>query len=259
MTQRDYVVKSVVKALDILEMLDQEKELGISELAEKLQLDKSTVHRLVTTLKLQGYVTQNQTNQKYANSIKLFEMGNRMIEGMGFRRQCQPYLEELAMRTHETVNLAIQDGHEIIYIDKIESRATIKVDLGIGKRLPMYCTGLGKAMLAWLPEEELDQLYGETVFKPYTPKTLTTLQDLKESLAVIRQQGYSLDDEEYVVGLMCVAAPIWNHQGRPIAAISVAVPEYRFQEGLVTTDYGEVVKEISEKISRELGCRQENN
>ena len=259
MAPRDNLVKSVVKALEILEILNLEAELGISEMADKLQWDKSTVHRLVATLKEKGYVSQNGSNQKYANSMKLFEMGNGVVERRGFRRQCQPFLEELAGRTHETVNLAVQDGKEIIYIDKIESRATIKVDLGIGKRLPMYCTGLGKAILAWLPEKEVDRLMADETFTVYTPKTLTNLPALKEQLSLIRKQGYSLDDEEYVMGLKCVAAPVLNHQGRPVAAISVAVPEYRFMEGQTGTDYAAAVLEVGRKISLELGFNQQEN
>ena len=253
MTTRDNLVKSVMKALEILELLNREAELGISEMADRLGWDKSTVYRLVATLKEKGYVNQNPANQKYANSMKLFEMGNSVVERLGFRRKCQPYLEELAMRTHETVNLAIQDGSEIIYIDKIESMATIKVDLAIGKRLPMYCTGLGKAILAWLPEEEVDLLLQEEHFTAHTANTVTSLNELKKQLVQIRQKGYSLDDEEYVMGLKCVASPVWNHQGKPVAAVSVAIPEYRYENGTDQAGYAGLVMEVAQKISRELG------
>lgn len=253
---RDNLVKSVIKALDIMELLNCEGELGISEMADKLKWDKSTVYRLVATLREKGYVTQNPASQKYSNSMKLFEMGNSVVERLGFRRKCQPYLEELAVLTKETVNLAIQDGKEIIYIDKIESRATIKVDLGIGKRLPMYCTGLGKAILACLPEEEVETLLREETFHAHTPNTVTSLEELKLQLSQIRHQGYSLDNEEYVLGLKCVASPIWNYQKKPVAAISVAIPEYRYENGTEHIDYIRAVTDIAAKISRELGFPQ---
>ncbi|SDK86814.1 IclR family transcriptional regulator [Natronincola ferrireducens] len=254
MSQRSNYIKSVIKALDILEVLDKEKELGISELSEKLNWDKSTVHRLVSTLKLKGYVVQSPTSPKYSNSFKLFEMGNNVVEKLGLRRQAQPFLEELLSKTHETVNLAIQDGPYIIYIDKIESPATIKVDLSIGKRLPIYCTGLGKAMLAFMPQETVTNLLKDQVFYPYTPKTVKSLSQLMEELTEIRRLGYSIDDEEYVADLKCIAAPIRNYHNQVVAAISIAVPKYRYDEGAENIGYVELVKTVCEKFSRELGC-----
>ena len=259
MVPRDNTVKSVIKALEILELLNRETELGISQMADQLQWDKSTVHRLTATLKAKGYVRQNKINQKYANSMKLFEMGSGVVERLGIRRQCQPYLEELARKTAETVNLALPDGKEIIYVDKIESRATIKVDLSIGRRLPMYCTGLGKAILAWLGEDEVTALLAEEIFVAHTPNTITSLQALKKELLLIQKQGYSLDNEEYVPGLKCIASPIFNHLGKPIAAISIAIPEYRYREKDADIGYAAKVMEISSQISREMGYQNDSD
>lgn len=254
MGDRSNYIKSVIKALDLLEILDKEKELGISELSEVLGWDKSTVHRLISTLKLKGYVTQSSITQKYSNSFKLFEMGNNVVEKLGLRRQAQPFLEELLSKTHETVNLAIRDEKYILYIDKIESPATIKVDLSIGKKLPIYCTGLGKAMLAFMEESEVRELLKDEVFHPYTEKTVKNFPQLLEQLSEIRSQGYSIDDEEYVAGLKCIAAPIKNYQQEVVAAISIAVPKYRYEEGEKNVAYPLLVKLVADSFSRELGC-----
>ena len=239
-----------------MEVLVQKGELSIGELNEHLGWDKSTIHRLLSTLREKDYVMQNAENQKYRAGIKIFEMGNQVVERLGFRRQCQPYLESLAALTKETVNLAVRDGKDIIYIDKIESSATIKVDLAIGKRLPMYCTGLGKVILAHMPKEEALKILRSETMTAHTPKTLTTVKALQEQLALIRKRGYSLDDEEYVEGLICVAAPIQNHRGEVMAAISIAVPQYRFTEGDKALNYTEKVTETAGKISAELGSFQ---
>ena len=256
MSERSNFVKSVIKALDILEILDKKQELGISDLSELLEWDKSTVHRLVSTLKQKGYVIQNSSNQKYSNSIKLFEMGNNVVERLGLRRQAQSYMEKLAGLCHETVNLAIMDNNHVIYIDKIESQATIKVDLNIGKKLPVFCTGLGKTMLAFKTEEEVRELLKDEVFVKYTSKTVKNLDDLLEQLKLIRENGYSVDDEEYVEGLQCVAAPIRNYSGEVVAAVSVAVPKYRYDEGERNFSYTTLVKHTAYEISKELGYRK---
>lgn len=253
MSERSNIVKSIVKALDILELLDKKSELGITEVSENLELDKSTVHRLMSTLKEKGYVVQNTSNNKYLNSFKLFEMGNNVVEKLGLRRQAQPYLEHLARTTNETVNLAIMYDANIIYIDKIESSATIKVNLNVGKKLPAYCTGLGKAMIAFMPQKKIQEIMKDVEFVQYTDKTVADIDKLMEQLKEIKAQGYSIDDEEYVEGLKCVAAPIFNYSGDVIAAISVAVPKYRYDEGEKNIGYKKIIKNTAINLSKDLG------
>lgn len=256
MPERSNLVQSVIRAFDILELLDNENELGISEISERLGLEKSTVHRLISTLKHKGYVEQNNSNHKYLNSFKLFEMGNNVVERLGLRRQAQPFMEALSVDSRETVNLAIMDGKHIIYIDKIESSETIKVDLRIGKKLPSYCTGLGKAMLAFMSEERVKELLeGETFFR-YTHNTVRDFSHLLEQLKKIRGQGYCIDDEEYVGGLVCIASPVRNFSGEVVAAMSIAVPKYRLNEGEKDLNYiiG-LVKVAADRFSGQLGFR----
>lgn len=253
MAERSNQVKSIVKALGILELLDKENELGIGEISERLGLDKSTVHRLVSTLKQEGYIIQNANSKKYSNSFKLFEMGNNVVEKLGLRKIAQPYLEQISRITNETTNIAIIYDNNIMYIDRIESPATIKVDLRIGKRLPVYCTGLGKVMLAYMPKQKLEEILKNVKFIKYTKNTVENIQKLYEQLEKIREQGYCIDEEEYVEGLICVSAPIMNYRGDIIAAISIAVPKYRFDEGEKNTGFTNILKETAYNLSKEFG------
>ncbi len=253
MNERSNTVKSIVKAFDILELLDKRRELGITEISEELKMDKSTVHRLISTLKDKDYVVQNPSNNKYANSFKLFEMGNNAIERLGLRRLAQPYLEQIARITNETVNIAVMYDTNIIYIDKIESPATIKVDLSIGKKLPVYCTGLGKVMLAYMPEDKVLKILENMDFIKYTDKTVANIQGLFKQFIEIKEKGYCIDDEEYVEGLKCVAAPIFNYYGEVIAAISIAIPKYRYNAGEKDIGYGNLIKTTAANLSKEFG------
>lgn len=231
LNKRSNLIQSVIRALDILEVMDTFGELGISEISDKLNLDKSTVYRMLSTLRYKGCVTQNENNHKYSNSLKLWEMGNSVVERLGVRRQAQPFMERLVIESNETVNLAVMDGKHVIYIDKIESTEIIKADLNVGKRLPVYCTGLGKAMLAFMPEEDAKNLIQDETFVKYTRKTVNSPQELFEQLKEIRQKGYSIDDEEYVEGIKCIASPIINYTKVAVAAISIAVPIFRLDSG----------------------------
>lgn len=255
MKKRSNLVKSIIKAVDIIELLSKEHELGITEISNMLDLDKSTVFRIVTTLREKGMVGQNPITQRYHNSLKLFELGNRIVEDLGLRRMAQPIIKELAEKTGETVNLAILDGSSTVYIDKIESPATIKVDLPIGKRLPSYCTGLGKAMLANLSEKKVDEIIDTTKFEKHTSKTHLNKEDFFKELEDIRIKGYSFDDEEYVEGLKCIAVPILDFKGEALAAISIAVPSYRYDK-FVNEHFIELLVSKSLLLSKMFGYRK---
>ncbi len=248
-------VKSVMKAFLIMEELDKVGELSIGDLSERLLMDKATVHRLINTIKDSGYVNQNLDSKKYSNSLKLLAMGNRVMEKSGVKHIARPYVEELAEKTGETINLGVRVGNKIIYIDKLESSSTIKVGLGIGTSVPSYCSGLGKAILAFTLEDELQEILDSISFEKYTDGSITDIVMLKEEFKKIRERGYSIDDEEYVIGLICIAAPIFDYHGNPVAAISVSSPKYRYDANKHLTFYSSLVTEAAQKISRQLGYK----
>lgn len=246
-------VKSVLKAFSIMEELDQAGELSIGEISERLSMDKATVHRLINTAKDAGYINQNLGNKKYANSFKLLDMGNRVMERTGVKNVARPFLENLWEATGETINLGISVNRKIIYIDKIESSLTIKVGQDIGTTVPIYCSGLGKAILAFTPEEEQINMLDNVILNKHTHNTIISKDKLIEALRMVRDAGYSIDDEEYVVGLICVSAPIFNYHKVPIAAISISCPKYRFDESSHLQQFTTLVKDAALKISRQMG------
>jgi Transcriptional regulator len=248
-------VKSVMKALLIMEELDKTGELSIGDLSERLNMDKATVHRLINTIKDAGYVNQNPDSKKYSNSLKLLAMGNRVMEKLGVKHIARPCMEELSEKTGETINLGIRVDNKIIYVDKLESNSTIKVGLGIGVGVPSYCSGLGKVILAFTPKDELFEILNSITFVKFTGHTITDKPALMKELEIIRKNGYAVDDEEYVDGLICFGAPIFDYHGSPIAAISVSCPKYRYEPARHLELYTVLVSEAARSISKMMGFK----
>ncbi|HWQ80319.1 MAG TPA: IclR family transcriptional regulator [Anaerovoracaceae bacterium] len=246
-------VKSVTKAFLIMEELDKSGELSIGDLSERLRMDKATVHRLVNTVKTSGFVIQNPDNKKYANSLKLLAMGNRVMGKLGVKRLARTYMEELSEKTGETVNLGSIVDNRIIYIDKLVSSSTIKVDLGVGVTVPIYCSGMGKAILAYTPDSELEGILKSISFERFTASTITNRARLMEEFAKIRRDGFAVDDEEYIEGLVCFGAPIFDFDGIPVAAISISCPKYRYDPGRHLMLYTGMVAQAGRDISKMMG------
>lgn len=248
------LVQSVNRAIDILELLNKERSLGITQIGQAVGLEKTTVFRLLQTLCSRGYVRQDLSTQLYSETMKLFDMGIRMVDAHGLLKKARPHIEALAMSTRETVNLAVLDGKDIVYVDKVESMEVIKADLGVGRSFPAYATSLGKCILALLKEDQLEALFKEETFIPLTPRTVSCLDDLKEQIREIRIRGYASDDEELVNGLSCVAAAIRDFKGTPVAAISAAFPSYRFPINSPERQrMAGLIKRAAQSISIELG------
>lgn len=228
MPRLDYV-QSLSRGLEILEVINRNGEMGISEVSDALKMDRSTVYRLVSTLKAREYLKQNRENSRYYCSLKTFEMGCRVVTKLGMGRQVRYIMEELASSVGESVNLGVLDGGDIVHIEKIESHETIKVDVGVGERMPAYSTSLGKAILAFLPREQISGLIEKMKFEKITPNTVTEPKLLLEKLEEVRQCGFAVDDEEFALGLKCLAAPVKDWSGNVVAAVSVAYPKYRKQ------------------------------
>lgn len=247
---KSLLTQSVIKALQILEYINKNGEKGIREISEALDFDKSTVHRLIVTLKQQKYLQQNLSNNRYSCTLKLFQMGMMFTENLGINRQIKGFLEELATKTGESVNLGILDETDVVHIEKVENKEIIKVDMGIGAKIPSYATALGKSILAFLSEESLQNLFECVILHPQTPNTHTSFVNLYKDLQDIKRKGYATDKEEYSLGLSCIAVPIQCGMGKYFAAISVAFPTYRFPKTAV--EENRIVQNLlrtAEKIS----------
>jgi len=248
------LVQSVNRAIDILELLNKERSLGITQIGQAVGLEKTTVFRLLQTLCARGYVRQDLSTQLYSETMKLFEMGIQMVDAHGLLKKARPHIEALAMSTRETVNLAVLDGRNIVYVDKVESSEVIKADLGVGRSFPAYATSLGKSILALLTDDQLELLYKGETFIPLTSATVSSLEDLNEQIREIRIHGYASDNEELVSGLSCVAAAIRDFKGAPVAAISAAFPSYRFPINSTERQrMAGLIKRAAQSISIELG------
>lgn len=262
-------VQSVERAFAIVEVLKEHGELGVAEISAALGLDRSTVHRLLSTLRHLGYVNQNKDSLRYSNSLRFFDIGNSVQRSFGLGDVARPFMKALAEDTGEGVNLAVLQSYCMVYLVKIESSATISVNVPLGAYIPAYCTGLGKMLLSGLPDEEIRAVFSDSgepavrgrthehlQIRRYTERTLPNVDALCAELAKIRERGYSVDDEEYIEGLFCVAAPVHSSAGEIVAALSVARPCFAGMKP-VRKD-SEILKKLlaaADGISRALGWR----
>lgn len=247
------LVKSVERTLKILEVLsDYSDGLGITELSDKVNLHKSTVFRLLSTLINRGYVTQDLESSKYKITFKLFELGSKKVDKLDLLKSSKPYTRMLMESVNEVVHLIIRDEAEIVYIDKVEANNTISMASRIGKRNPMYCTATGKAILAFLPEEEVLKVWNSSKIVKMTGNTITDFILFKKELHNIRQNGYAVDNEENELGVRCVAAPIFDFKGDIAAAISISGPVNRITDDKIDFISNEVIK-YANLISVEIG------
>ena len=247
-------VQSVERTLKIIEALSEEYELGITDLSKRVGMGKSTVHRLISTLHATGYVLQTAEG-KYMLSLKLFDIGNRVINHRSIRHEEKPFLERLAELTHETVNLAILENDCLVYIDRIESMEPLRIGLEIGQGYSAHCTALGKIWLAFISPHELEGfLSRHTEWQRYTEHTIVDKDMLRKEVKQVRINGFAVEKEEYRAGVHCVAAPVFDHHNRIAAAVSVSGPSIRMLEDVMAERIQQVVT-ITAQISARIGYK----
>jgi DNA-binding IclR family transcriptional regulator len=245
-------LSSVANAIRLTKTFSElDSEMGISALATRLGLAKSTVHRLATTLVEYDILEQNRESGKYRLGLALFELGTLVRRKMDAASGAQEQIHALADATGETVQLAILDHLSVLYIRIRESRQAVRMSSSLGSRAPAYCTSVGKALLAFQPLDVVQQVV-EQGLKRLTPNTITDSDMLLAELAAIRAKGFSIDDEEIEIGLRCVAAPIRDHSGQVVAAISVAAPVQRMTKKQIQGTVPTVVA-AADAISRRMG------
>jgi len=226
-TSRPQRLSSVATAIALLKAFSEDDtEIGISSLAKRLGLAKSTVHRLATTLVSDGLLEQDPQSGKYRLGIALFRLGALVRRRMDVSNEARPFLFDLRKKTNETVHLAILDGTEIMYVYYLESTQAIRMRSDLGGRKPAFCTAEGQAILAFGPPEIVERV-AKAGLRARTPQTITDVTRLAKELQVVRQRGYAMDDEESEIGMRCIAAPIRNDAGEIVAAVGVAGPVSR--------------------------------
>lgn len=247
------MVQSVDRALELLNYLKvEDKGFGVTELANKMGIAKSTVHRLLASLEKQNYVKKLENQGTYVLGLKFIEMGQVVVGRLKIIETAKPLLQKLTNEVGEITHLGMLEGFELVYIDKVEANSTIRIYSQTGRRAPLHCTGIGKCLLAYFPEEKLNAFFKEAELNSFTPNTFTKEDELRKELKTIRGQGYAFDNEEHEEGIRCVAAPIFNHQGEVIYAISATGPVSRMSVEKANNSIS-LVKETAQKISERIG------
>ncbi len=232
--------RAVDRVLDILETLSEEPAgLSLSELARRLRVPKGSLHPLVRRLLARGYLTRDggrpgsgRAGGALRLGMRLWSVGAAYLDQVDLVAVARPVMRRLADSLNESVQLAVLDGIHNVYVAREDSDQPVQLVSHVGRRLYAHATGLGKALLAGLPDDEVRRRFGAGSLPQFTPHTLATVDELCEELARVRARGYATDDEEYTPGIRCIAVPIYDRTGAVVAAMSVSVPTFRFSERL---------------------------
>lgn len=249
--KRYYQIASLEKGIKILELLAEKKALTVTQVAGHLDINRAGSHRFLATLRDLGYVEKNE-DKRYQLTFRIMEMGMKVADRFDIRQEARKFMQELSTAFKETVNLGFWDGKDILHLDKIDSHEILRIDASIGSKTPAYCTALGKAILAHLPQEDLNAYLSCIRPVAHGPKTIVSKKNFREELKRTCQRGYALDDEELAEGLRCVAAPVFDHTGRARYALSISSPAMRLPMDKV----GKVqlkIKEACRQLSARLG------
>jgi DNA-binding IclR family transcriptional regulator len=246
-------IRVIVKAAAVVDLLaESDQPMSLTEMSGELNIAKSTLHGILATLNDIGYVNKDPESGDYRLGLHLFELGNVISRKLDERRIAAPYMRTLADKTGETVHLAVLEDGEVLYISKQESNNSIRIITESGLKLPVHCSGLGKALLSGLTDEEITDLLGKKGMAKYTETTITNVKDFLAEMGKVRCKGYASDKQEFMIGLRCVAAPIHNINGKVTCAISISGPISRMTGDLLEAKRAHLMK-AARAISGKLG------
>ena len=246
-----YSVPAIHRMLDVIEALIKVRTITVSEVNRQLKIPKSSAYAILQTLKSRGYVHKDELD-RYSLSLKLFSLGSQLIAGIDLRRSTYPLLKELAEKAQITAHLGVPEGQRAVYIEKIEVMGSIRLRTDVGRTLPLHATAIGKALLAFLPEEEIEGILKTLPLPALTPRTITGAAALKKELGRVRALGYSVNNEENEAETRAVAAPIFGPDGRPMAAINLGATTLQMRSKDISR-MGPLVKQYALKMSKQLG------
>lgn len=251
-TTKKQLIGSLTKGLIIMETLLKRDKMGVTEFSKVLGVNKSSAYRLLSTLEERGFVEQESASGKYKLGMKMAQFRTKVLDGMELRDISQPFLKRLTERTNEASSICVLSNNLGIVIEKQNSLERINANPYIGMIEPLYCTALGKALLSSLPEEEQIKLLDALTLTAYTPKTMTDTKQILEDIKRTAAKGVAIDDEEYSLGMRCLAAPVYNHKGEVVASIGISGPLMRIRTDMLD-EYSVIVKKISGELSALLG------
>jgi IclR family transcriptional regulator, KDG regulon repressor len=246
-----FQINSIAKVFDLIEVLSTRSEFDLAELVTILEYPKTTIHRMLLTLQSLGYVQQNASNPRYRASMKFFELGQKVLRRNNLLEVAHPKLVSLSQETGESIYLVVRDGVRVVIIDKMESQHDLKQDSPVGYSYSACNSAGGKSLLAYLPNQERRQLFSNFTFKRKTKNSIRSYAELERDLETVIARGYARDKEEFFEGVSSAGAPIFDHRGLVIAAISITGPTVRINENLEKLIT--VVVDAAASISRALG------
>ncbi|ORT52262.1 transcriptional regulator [Vibrio sp. qd031] len=245
-------VSSVLKVFNIVESLGDQKEVGVSELSQRLMMSKATTYRFLQTMKMLGYVSQQGEADKYSLTLKMFELGSKSLEWVDMVTIAEKEMRLISEETNETVHLGALDHGTIIYVHKIDSSYALRMHSRVGRRNPLHTTAIGKVLLAERDEAYVRNQLSDAEFVKSTPNTLESIDQFIDELKLVKEQHFGEDNEEQEPGLRCIAAPVYDRFGTVIAGVSISFPTIRFDENKKGR-YIELLHDAGRSISKQLG------
>ena len=247
--------QSLIRALTLLERLSAAPGgVNLTDLSQQLGMPAATVHRLLSTFEELNFVEQDAEQGLWFVGLKAFTVGNAFLNRRDFVASARPYMQRLVEQCGETVNLGVIDQGEVVFISQVESREVMRMIVRLGSRSPIHASGVGKAMLASMPEQQVTRILQQRGLARYTDHTIDSPAPLHAELEQVRQQGYALDDEEHAIGLRCVAAPIFDENGQALAAISLSGPKARIVDSRLS-ELGSAIHQTAVEVTQVLGGR----
>jgi len=251
--EKNGTIKSIVKAAKAINVLAAAGQpMSLAAMSKELQISKSTLHGIISTLVDVKFIAQDQQSGRYRLGTRLFELGSAISNQWDVRKIGYPIIQQIVAGIGETVHMAVLDDYEVLYINKLESTSSIRIVTDVGAKLPAYCTGLGKALLSGMSRLELQCYVSAKGLAKKTENTITTFDGLWKEMQLIRLRGYAIDEQEFVEGLRCCAAPIRNHAGAIVSAISISGPISRIQ-GEKFDLCKKTLQKAAEEISLQMG------
>jgi len=251
-TRSDHV-QSLVRALGIVNQLALADEgMTLTHIAESMELPPSTAHRLLTTLEQERYVHFDHERRLWSVGVQAFMTGAAFLRTRNLVGVSRPYMRALMNESAETVNLAVEDEHEAVYLAQVECRQMMRAFARPGARVPLYCSSVGKALLCAASDADLDMALERQAMRRLTEKTIVSRAALREELALTRRRGFAIDDEEHAFGLRCVAGLVFDEFGEPIAAISISGPTARISSERIA-HLGDLVRRKADEVTTQFG------
>jgi DNA-binding IclR family transcriptional regulator len=221
--KKEYSVPSIERALSVLECLARAKRgFSLSEIGRRLRIPKSSAHLILSTLERRGFLQRNTKTNRYCFGLQLVSLSRSALENLDLREEAKPFLCSLMQESGFTVHMAVLERDEAVIIEKVEAPGLVRLASWVGRRLDVNCSGVGKALLAFLPDDELDCLLRTKDFARHNSRTIISTTILRRELILVRQAGYALDNEEDEPGVRCIGAPVFDEKGKAVAAISIA-------------------------------------